>query len=329
MLRRGGRGPQVVALQEALNRLGHRYINSDDHGMVAEPLKEDGIFGAKTEAVIADFQESLNLPSDGVVGPITMGAIERAIAGQEVELASPGSDALGDAGARLPFVRVAADDRYGGFNRFWLRADVSEAYERAHEALASKGAVIPSSGARRSLNATVSPGRSALSFHYLGRALDMYIYSGMVDPDKDPFVITIPPDSEAKTEAGERWLWTVYARCQGTNARSVNETSLGPVVTYDDPRGARERSASGKFVCLTEIFAEQGLLPIPARPKFFRGGGMIYAEWWHFQYEAGLIAHVSTFGAELLKVYSEEALEGTPPWRYRNRVFGESWGFIR
>jgi hypothetical protein len=56
-LRRGDRGPAVVRLQQLLL------------------LKPDGIFGPRTENAVKDFQKSAGLSRDGVVGPITWGAI--------------------------------------------------------------------------------------------------------------------------------------------------------------------------------------------------------------------------------------------------------------
>ena len=52
---------------------------------------------------------------------------------------------------------------------------------------------------------------------------------------------------------------------------------------------------------------------------------MMAAEWWHFQWESGLVEGASTFGQELLKVYSETTLEETAPWNQRERVFKWDW----
>lgn len=68
----------------------------------------------------------------------------------------------------------------------------------------AQGGIITSSGAVRSLTATVTSSRSPISFHYVGRALDLMIYSGMVNPDTDPYVIT---------EDGNRYH-RVWARCK-------------------------------------------------------------------------------------------------------------------
>ena len=78
---------------------------------------------------------------------------------------------------RLPFVRVDADPYREGYDRFWLRADVVDAYKNVREEVNRRGGIITSSGARRSLNAQVSSNRSQTSFHYTGRALDLFVWS--------------------------------------------------------------------------------------------------------------------------------------------------------
>ncbi len=64
MIRRGSVGPDVAALQDALNREG------------AEPaLAADGIFGRRTDAAVRRFQASRGLAPDGIVGPLTWRAL--------------------------------------------------------------------------------------------------------------------------------------------------------------------------------------------------------------------------------------------------------------
>ncbi len=61
LLRTGSRGPDVVALQNALNR-----------ALVPSPgLTADGVFGARTDAAVRAFQTQRRIAADGVVGPIT------------------------------------------------------------------------------------------------------------------------------------------------------------------------------------------------------------------------------------------------------------------
>lgn len=57
MLTKGSSGDEVTALQNTLSKLGF------DVG------EADGIFGAKTEAAVKAFQESRDLPADGIYGP--------------------------------------------------------------------------------------------------------------------------------------------------------------------------------------------------------------------------------------------------------------------
>jgi murein L,D-transpeptidase YcbB/YkuD len=61
----GSTGPLVKTLQSTLNSAGAN-----------PPLNVDGIFGPKTEAAVKAFQESHGLAQDGIVGPITWGALQ-------------------------------------------------------------------------------------------------------------------------------------------------------------------------------------------------------------------------------------------------------------
>jgi hypothetical protein len=58
----GARGPDVAALQAALNLV---------KPALGAPLVEDGIFGQKTLATVKAFQKSAGLVQDGIVGPKT------------------------------------------------------------------------------------------------------------------------------------------------------------------------------------------------------------------------------------------------------------------
>jgi peptidoglycan hydrolase-like protein with peptidoglycan-binding domain len=72
-LRSGARGPQVVAVQYALGRLG--YLTA----------LADGLYGAKTAAAVSAFQREARLPETGTVDARTLGALDRALASYQPE----------------------------------------------------------------------------------------------------------------------------------------------------------------------------------------------------------------------------------------------------
>lgn len=289
-LKNGSSGEDVKSVQEILSSLGYK------------PGPADGIFGEKTELAVIRFQEENNLYSDGIVGPGTWDALRTALENNIDEQNLP----IIQSGL-MEWVRVPADEYRDGYNRFFLREDAAKAYLNVREAIVEVGGILTSSGAKRSLTANVGASRSATSFHYTGRALDLYVGSGMENRGRDPYIIV---------DEGDRY-WRVYARAEGGEEMELN------AVTYGSRRSGR--NVTGKFVDLTALLEKEGFHRIRARRSFFRGGTWLGAEWWHFQYENGLEKGVSTFGNELLKVYTEEQLTGTPPWRCKNRVYGVDW----
>jgi len=295
MLKLHSKGDDVLTLQENLAQLGYG------------PGKIDGDFGEKTEDAVIRFQEEEGLYADGIVGTRTMTALEKALREHLLEQQSPGIDSIEENPQRLPFVRVPADKYRDGYDRFFLRSDVADAYNEIRREVVEAGGKITSSGARRSLSANVSPSRSATSFHYTGRALDLHVGSGMESPNRDPYVVS---------SDGDRY-WRVYVRAEGGQQMEID------AVTYSSRK--RPRKVSGNFIDLTELFENNGFTRIRARKSFFNNGTWLGAEWWHFQFEKGLVEGESTFGNELLRVYSEETLRPAPPWQYRDRVFHVNW----
>ncbi len=296
MLKLNSRGEAVRTLQENLALLGYR------------PGPTDGVFGEKTEDAVILFQEAEGLYADGIAGPQTLHALDQALRNHILEMRGLAEGSSDSSPQRLPFVRVPADPYRDGYDRFFLREDVASAYLQVREQVVEAGGRLTSSGARRALSARVSPSRSATSFHYTGRALDLHVGSGMERPARDPFVVTRDDDR----------YWRVYARAPGGEDMELE------AFTYANRR--RPRRAQGKFLDLTALFEQAGFARIRARKSFFDGGTWLGAEWWHFQYEDGLVPEVTTFGDELLRVYDRDTLEGTPPWRFRDRVFKVNWG---
>ncbi len=293
-LKDGSRGEDVKTVQEILKQLGYA------------PGKIDGWFGDKTENAVVTFQEENNLYSDGIIGPNTWRALHRSL---EIHLDEQINPPIHNnyQPELMDWVRVPADKYRDGYDRFFLREDAAEAYSKIRETIIEAGGKLTSSGARRSLNANVGASRSATSFHYTGRALDLFVGSGMENRGRDPYVIS---------SDGDRY-WRVYTRADGGDQMDID------AVTYGSRN--RGRATSGRFIDLTGLFEKEGFKRIRARRSFFSGGSWLGAEWWHFQYEKELEKGVSMFGRELLKVYTEDQVHSTPPWRHKDRVFGVNW----
>lgn len=315
ILEKGSRGSAVQAVQEILNFLhfeGRKSASAD-----YESLETDGVFGADTEEAILSFQADNQLYEDGRIGPVTLAALQQAYETRQRELSSP----LSLGGGANYSLETGDADLFGtgkeqGYPRVRLRSDVMSAYKQVYKEVHRQGGLMTSSGGIRDLNATVSKNRSATSFHYSGRALDLFIWSGMQDPATDAYVAQ---------RIGER-RYNVYARCWQDKAE---KGALPPQQTIADVVTNKNRvkgvSVTGHFLDLTALFAKNGFKPIRARAAFEKGGDYLGAEWWHFQWEVGLVPGASTFGAELLKIYSKATLANTPPWAYRDYVWQQDW----
>lgn len=272
-IRRGQRGGSVVEIQRLLNTHGFE-------------LAVDGVFGPKTEEAVELFQARSGLYEDGIVGPKTRAAL----AGE------------------LFFATVPVSIKTG-YEYFRVRSDVAADLRKLDRRLAAVGSGLSSSGGVRSLNARVSPTRSATSLHYLGLAFDLHVGAAMSFPSTDPYIVTRDPDNYRG--------WRVLARVADDIDRDEWSRVVpgGLAVLADNT----VREVEGLFVDLTLELSKIGWSPIRAKRSFFSGryGG---AEWWHFQCEAAIPPN-ATFGSLLSKVYSPGEYLGTPPARYFDYVW--------
>lgn len=279
----GDNSSQVLEIQNLLESLGFK-------------ITKDGVFGKQSQAAVIDFQNKMDLYSDGIVGDITYEALVKAAKNVNIQSAS-----------KMKLKTIQCDKYSSGYSKITLREDTSDSIEAIRVRLNQSGAILTSSGGLRELSALSNSNRSMTSFHYCGLANDLYIYSGMVNPLTDPYVVT-------KSERDG--YWTVFAR-----ANDGDELSLKGY-TYNH----KIVDVNGKFLNLTQIFNESGWKEIPARPSFFNNGkSALAAEWWHFQYESPLKEGQSTFGEELLKIYNQNKLEKTSLWKYKDYIFGKGW----
>ncbi len=235
--------------------------------------------------------------------------------------------------APFGFKRVAADKyerkkmSLEGLQSFTVAAVSEPELNEAIAEIRKLGGVVTSSGGLRDLKSPVDKkSRSATSFHYTGRAVDLYIYSGMIAPETDAYVVVAD---------GEDGLWQVYAR---TEDATVPEVTLIANKKVDLPRGPKDADGKsppvlckletvpvvGRFFSVTEIFKNHGFERISAKPAFTDDpNGRLYdaAEWWHFEDHGGLEVGKTTFGDLLLQVHTKKELEGTPPAAFIKNVW--------
>jgi hypothetical protein len=290
ILRKNSTGESVLRLQEWLNFLGEPIV-----------LAEGGVFDEDTYQALLKFQYSAGLKPDGIFGRLSYAALRQAVHKQYTTI-----------GAFKLFGKVVmpADQYDKGYNSFRLRTDAAYWYKGFYNELKAAGALVTSSGSDRSLDAKVSAARSTTSMHYIATAFDLYIYSAMIKPETDPYVVE---------KDGDRWR--VWARC--ADGKGELRTIANPV-TY------RRRNGTGVpvkdwFMDLTAVAARYGYIAIKPRASFFTGGSEMGAEWWHFQNEFVLFPLYSTFGEELQTLHAPAAIQKSPLRQYAERVFKINW----
>lgn len=303
IIKRGSRGQDVIELQQALKALGYNVGRAD------------GIFGQGTEIQVEKFQESVELHPDGLVGKGTLREINEALdtAGHsELKFEIGDHPDPQEHSPKLKWVKVEADQVKGsqGYSYFRLREDAAEAYNALRADVLALGGVITSAGAKRPLgDSKKMASRSSKSLHYTGLAFDMALDSGMNNPKKEMFVIE---------EAEENREWNVWCR---TEDESVDIRKLMGY-TYNNTRVIVE----DRFFSFTELARKHGFEPIKCRRSFKNGGSYLGAEWWHFQFEKALTPGHSTFGGELVKIYTLDECKAFGPWNdVKYCVWKESW----
>ena len=299
ILRNGTKAELVKKLQEVLADLGYH------------PGPVDGHFGSLTEDAVEAFQKKSKLYIDGTVGPSTASALNKALGNPALHLdLDPAEEEIKDSDTKLKWVKCPADkfENRGGYTRVTLRSDTAKAYNELYKAVHDLGGIVTSAGGRRGLGGKAGASRSKKSMHYVGRAFDMALPTGMQNPDKDPYLVE---------DVGNR-RWTIWCR---TNDPNVSEQSIEAsyVVTKRNAKGKRYTIIKTKEITcrafnFTALAESHGFRSIRARRSFFKGGAYGGAEWWHFQWESHLIDNKTTFGEELLKVYSIEKAQRFVYW---------------
>jgi hypothetical protein len=211
--------------------------------------------------------------------------------------------------SRHSFAAVRAA-RWGSrcLGHFTVRDDLAASLARVSDAATARGGILTSSGGLRELAAPLNPARSPVSLHYLGRAIDLCLWSGIQTPD-DPYAV-VPDGTDADLPT---WRVLAISGDPGDDVRTVAAHLWRP------GRGTIAHARTDGFFDLTALLAAHSWHRIAARP----GWRTTYAavEWWHFECHAGLVPAVSTFGSELLLLYARPAVARTPLAAYLDHVW--------
>ena len=211
-----------------------------------------------------------------------------------------------------------------------VRQDVAHNMTEMRRILNELGCVMTSSGATRNLNAKVSPGRSATSFHYTSLAFDFTLPAMMSNPNVDEHVIEFDPDDNKQFI-----FWCRSEKTSGSVEKGgvtfeiEHKTLNGIVAKKKSPPGTVP--VKGYWVNVTKLMRAHGMERISGRSSWYKNSTGA-SEAWHFDLRknAGLVVGKTTFGQVLETVYTAQKISGTPPAASANKTFrGGSFSDIR
>lgn len=319
VLRLNSHGNDVRKLQQALLSLNYQC------GAV------DGVFGGKVEDAVEAFQRDHDLYSDGVAGPLTLKVLDRLVAPAlrfDLVVVAPAILSDPDTGVvknKKNWVKCPADALGGGYNNTTLREDVSVAYNDLYAAAHALGGVVTSAGGKRALDSGAGPNRSRTSMHYVGRAFDMATGSALQNPVKDAFLLE---------RVGDTRFWTVWCKSNLSEAALIEACKVRgirggfstiPAVFVTNGK-IKTQMKAGLTFDFTALAAQFGFSRISARKAFWDKADPGAAEWWHWSYLQGLVEGTSTFGTELLKVYTPQEAQAFAYWaEAKGCTYGVDW----
>jgi len=309
----------VLTIQQGLAAFGYH------------PGGADGLFGQKTEDALEDWQKSVDLYPDGRFGKGSLAAWNTYCTAQNhPEFLLPVAAPVPEPAKldHLNWVRVPADPLKGGYSKLTLREDTAAAYKEVLAEVHRLGGLLTTAGGQRDLLSKAGAARSTKSFHYTGRALDLALPTGMNNIQTDAYIVV--------RESPDNRKWTVWAKVMtptAPGAASVPTVTLQActVATKKNTQGKNYTQVSytpwtGQAFSLTALFAAHGFDRISGRKDFFKGGSYDGAEWWHFQWVTGLAVGYTTFGSELLRVYSLADCQKFIYWNdVHDCVYGDEW----
>jgi len=303
----------------------------------------DGFYGPRTAEAVEKFQRKHKLYADGIAGPVTLQAFNDALIlanrdGRDlIDFNTSPLDLEKQEGSiKLRWLKCPADIVGGkGFGLTVLREDCAEAYTRLYEAVHQLGGVLTSAGGRRLLSVKAGANMSPKSLHYCGLAFDMEPTTAMTNPYTNPF-FAVRVGSTRKWEIWAKSSLPKESLAQGASDFGVDWRTKMPLLAWGirnkkNSQGKKVQYAvtkkiSANVFSFTQLAKKVGFYPISAKPSFFQSGELRTSEWWHFQWNEGLIPGTSSFGGELLKSYTLQQCEKFPKWeQVENSKFMIDW----
>ena len=207
--------------------------------------------------------------------------------------------AIPDASGRIPFVSVPTQ----AFKKtIQLRKDAAAAYEKIYKEVTENGGKMLISGGARNLDTKAGVGASKSSLHYIGRAFDIAIRYGFENPETQPYLVTVDENNR----------WQVWCK---TNNTKFPEVEIDALYWKNNSGLSLKKRIKARIFSFTDIAKKYGFHRIQAWQSFYKNGGPYdESEWWHFQYQEGLIAGESTYGEQMLLVYPKEQAEKFIYW---------------
>jgi hypothetical protein len=207
-----------------------------------------------------------------------------------------------------------------GLKDFYVAAASEARVIDAFTAIRAKGGKVTSSGGQRDLNASVTPARGKGSLHYPGVAVDLYMFSGMIDTDRDQYIVTVDPQPDGSIKT-----WTVFCKTEDATVPEITlqaqlmvniarPAGVLPEVIRHPCRLLPPKEVKGRFLNVTELFLARGFKRISAKSGFTddpKCRDYEAAEWWHFQDETDLVVGSTTLRQALLRIYTTKQIESS------------------
>jgi peptidoglycan hydrolase-like protein with peptidoglycan-binding domain len=290
--------------------IDERYVD-DDEGCGAADHDAMPVFSGETapDAVRVEIRAGeivITIRADALAATTSHDPLRIAYASPPPALAAPAARSARamtrepPASAFVGLTTTPADKYRSGYSSVQMRADLAESYRSAYGHVHALGGMLTSSGGIRDLGEKATAGRSKTSLHYTGRAIDLFIYSGM-QGGEEPYLVTRAGGTDANPE------WKLY--CVSTAPMTASPLYDSTLIAAQDiecvrwVKGIGYQTYTRRATCfsLTDVMARYGWEPIPARGQWKTD--YLSCEWWHFQNAQGLTLGVSTFGDQLLQVW--------------------------